>query len=254
MSSSAAAWGEARPNSLRPWGAARAAPTRKGLERNGCKRIGVLAAVAAAGVALSVFGCSAGYDIPPLAEGLTLQGDRDCAADNEPSQGDACSQDCLTATCASGLGKRICTCEGGVFLQCACLPPDNWPYKDVPAAPFCDNLTGQPKYLSGETCLGEGVECRSSVYPEQGCRCMNKVWQCTTSEGLSPAAASCESFGNGKQAVLKDQPCDAEHEWDLCIARDYNPTGTSPRGCVCMAEAGQYFWTCGATNRWFRTE
>jgi endo-1,3-1,4-beta-glycanase ExoK len=38
-----AAWGEARPNSLRPRGAARAAPTRKGLERSGCKLIGVLA-------------------------------------------------------------------------------------------------------------------------------------------------------------------------------------------------------------------
>jgi hypothetical protein len=40
--SSAAAWGEARPNSLRPRGAARAAPTREALERSGCKLIGVL--------------------------------------------------------------------------------------------------------------------------------------------------------------------------------------------------------------------
>src|SRR6187399_2407763 len=40
--SSAAAWGEARPNSLRPRGAARAAPTRKVLERSGCKPSGVL--------------------------------------------------------------------------------------------------------------------------------------------------------------------------------------------------------------------
>ena len=40
--SNAVAWGEARPNSLRPRGAARAAPTRKVLERSGCKWIGVL--------------------------------------------------------------------------------------------------------------------------------------------------------------------------------------------------------------------
>jgi len=219
-----------------------------------CLRRSLRAAVAAVGVALAVFGCSGGYDIPPLAEGLSLQGDRDCAADNEPSQGDACSQDCLTASCASGLGKRVCTCSGGVFLQCACLPPDNWPYKDVPGAPFCDNLTGQPKYLSGETCLTEGKECRSSDFPEQGCRCMGKVWQCSTSEGMAANAVSCESLGGGKQEVLKDQPCTVEQEWDLCIARNYNPTGTSPRGCVCMPEAGQYFWTCGATNRWFRAE
>ena len=36
------AWGEARPNSLRPRGAARAAPTREVPERSVCKRIGVL--------------------------------------------------------------------------------------------------------------------------------------------------------------------------------------------------------------------
>jgi Flp pilus assembly pilin Flp len=38
-----AAWGEARPNSLRPRGAARAAPSRKGLERRAVKPIGALA-------------------------------------------------------------------------------------------------------------------------------------------------------------------------------------------------------------------
>ena len=42
---SAAAWGAARPNSLRPRGAARAAPTSKGLERRAAKPLGVLAAL-----------------------------------------------------------------------------------------------------------------------------------------------------------------------------------------------------------------
>ena len=56
----------------------------------------------------------------------------------------------------------------------------------------------------------------------------------------------------GKQATLKDRPCD--NEWQLCVARDFNPTGTSPRGCVCMMEGGQLSWTCGATNRWWRAE
>ena len=59
-------------------------------------------AIAWAGVGLALVGCSEGYDIPARpAELEMLQGDADCLADNEPSQGDACTQDCLTATCAS---------------------------------------------------------------------------------------------------------------------------------------------------------
>jgi hypothetical protein len=198
-------------------------------------------------------GCSGGYDAPPLpADHQPLQGDEDCAADNEPSQGDRCSQDCLTATCGGSLGRRICTCEGGVFLQCACLPPESWPFDHVPAAPYCDNLTGQPKYLSGETCHDPGQQCVSSNFPEQGCDCRDKVWVCGTSEGIAPGAAECESFGSGLLEVLKGQPCD--NEWQLCIARNYNDTGTSPRGCFCSPQGAQPLWTCGATNRWFRAE
>lgn len=219
---------------------------RKSLRRS------LRAAVVAAGVGLAVFGCSGGYDIPPAPAGTpALQGDEDCQLDNEPSQGDACSQDCLTATCASGMGRRICTCEGGVFLQCACLPPENWPFKDVPTAPYCDTLTGLPKYLAGETCT-DGLTCRSTTFPEQGCHCSGKIWQCGMADAEPANSPSCESFGNGKQGVLKDLPCDTE--WQLCIARDYNPTGTSPRGCACLKEGAQLSWTCGATNRWYRAE
>jgi hypothetical protein len=210
------------------------------------------AAVAAGVVALAVFGCSGGYDSVPLPEGEPLaQGDADCQADNEPSQGDVCTQDCLTATCASGMGRRICTCSGGVFLQCACMPPANWPFKDVPAAPYCDHTTGQPKYLSGERCT-EGQECRSADFPEQGCHCIGEIWQCGSSDDVSEGAPSCEPFGNGLQAVLDGQPCDTE--WQLCVSRDFNPTGTSPRGCACMKDGAQLLWSCGATNRWWRAE
>jgi hypothetical protein len=154
-----------------------ATPTEQKAARKSLRR-SLRAAVVAAGVGLAVFGCSAGYDIPPPPAGTeALQGDMDCDSDTEPSQGDACSKDCLTATCASGMGRRICTCEGGVFLQCACLPPETWPFKDVPTAPYCDTLTGLPKYLSGETCT-EGLTCRSTTFPDQGCHCMGKIWQC----------------------------------------------------------------------------
>jgi hypothetical protein len=213
----------------------------------------MFASVAAASLLLGGGGCSGGYDVPLPAGHVPPQGDADCLADNEPSQGDVCTQDCLTATCASGRGRRVCTCEGGVFLQCACLPPADWPYEDVPAAPYCDALTGEPRYLSGERCE-EGLSCRSSTFPDQGCHCIQNVWQCGAASDVPQGAATCESFGNGKQAVLKDQPCDAEQEWQLCVARDYNPTGTSPRGCVCMKDGAAFAWYCSATNRWWRAE
>jgi hypothetical protein len=196
-------------------------------------------------------GCSDGYDVPAR-EGYVPSGDTKCLADDEPGQGDPCSQDCLTASCASGMGKRMCTCESGVFVQCACLPPDNWPYKEVPAAPFCDRLTGIPSKLIGERCSVEGQQCRSSNFPEEGCTCTGGIWNCGASAGLSAAAVECEAQGSGLQAILKNDPCD--QEWQVCIARDFNPTGTSPRGCLCRRSGAALEWYCGSTNRWWRAE
>ena len=222
-----------------------------GAERRAGWRRSLAAAVAATALAV-VHGCSAGYDTPIPADYQTPQGDLDCMNNTEPSQGDVCTQDCLTATCAGGMGRRICSCGGGVFLQCACLPPANWPYDDVPTAPYCDSITGEPMYLAGELCKGEGLTCISSGFPEQGCTCVGGFWQCGASAGLPQTGASCESYGNGKGAVLDDQPCDAE--WRLCITRDYNDTGTSPRGCACLAQGARLLWKCGSTNRWWRAE
>ena len=78
------------------------------------------------------------------------------------------------------------------------------------------------------------------------------------SKKLADAEASVASGENAQKIAALERDLKkaevTEHEWDLCIARDYNPTGTSPRGCVCMAEGAQYFWACGATNRWYRSE
>jgi hypothetical protein len=213
------------------------------------------AAVAVAAALVTALGCSSGYDIP--SNGVVPKGDADCMADMEPSQGDVCTRDCLDATCASGMGRRVCTCEGGVFLQCACLPPAYWPYKEVPTAPYCDPLTGDVRVLAGETC--SATACRSAANPMLGCECLQGVWQCGSAAAIAAEAPSCESFGRGLQATLKNRPCD--NEWQLCIARDYNPEGTSPRGCVCMKDDptsvdpnAPKTWTCGATNRWWRAE
>jgi len=231
------------------------------------------AALAVVGSVLAAGGCSSGYDIPlPAAQAcasdaecpsanlcnpstLTCapQGDVDCQLNNEPSQGDACSADCTTATCASERGKRICTCSGGVFVQCACLPPDNWPYEDVPTAPYCDRLTGEPRYMNADRCT-TGETCLSSTAPGQSCVCIENGWQCGLAElqGVPAGAPECESLGSGQQAVLKNKPCTTE--WQLCIARDYNPDGTAPRGCGCFDKNGSLEWYCGATNRWWRAE
>jgi len=61
----------------------------------------------------------------------------------------------VSATCGGDQGYRVCTCVGGVFVQCACMPPERWPYDgEVPTAPYCDSITGQPQYLGGETLHG----------------------------------------------------------------------------------------------------
>lgn len=236
------------------------------------------------GVASIVAACSSSYDVPlppaqacdpnkkwseqgcppawlcdPATSLCAPKGDVDCRLNAEPSQGDTCTVDCLDATCASERGRRVCTCEGGVFVQCACLPPDNWPYDEVPATPYCDRLTGQPIYLTGDRCT-LGQQCLSSTAPGQSCICATTatstvpMWQCglAANQGVAPGAPECESLGTGMQAVLKNKPC--FKEWELCIARDYNPDGTSPRGCGCFEKDGSLEWYCGSTNRWWRAE
>ena len=246
-------------------------------------RRSVLATLAVVIPIVAFGGCSEGYDIPahsmpcptdgtacPL--GMSCQpstglcaptGDVDCEINNEPSQGDMCSKDCIgvegvSATCGGDQGYRVCTCVGGVFVQCACMPPERWPYDgEVPTAPYCDSITGQPQYLGGETCTTPGLQCASTVEANMGCVCNNNGtinnWLCGTLDTLmiAPGAASCESFGSGKQEVLDDNPC--APEWSLCISRNFNATGTSPRGCICNLE-GTNRWWCGAINRWFRAE
>lgn len=217
-------------------------------------RRSLFAAAVAAGL-LAAVGCSGGYDIAPLPNGELAEGDRLCRDDMQPSQGDLCTQDCLTATCAGGTGRRICTCEGGVFLQCACLPPADWPYKDVPSAPYCDRISGRPQYLATDLCTGEGRQCVSSTNPALGCTCTKGAWQCGSSASYGSGAEECEALGRGVGALMDSKPCaDADMKlWQLCITRDFNPEGTSPRGCVCN-DNGQQVWQCGATNRWYRAE
>lgn len=249
-----------RPEPSRPW-------------RSVLATFAVVAPIVAAG------GCSEGYDIPPLnipcptdgtscplgmscmpSTGLCAPtGDVDCELNNEPSQGDMCTQSCLgKATCGGDQGMRACTCVGGVFVQCACLPPERWPYDDeVPTAPYCDSLTGQPRYLGGEPCTSPGAQCASTVEANMGCVCQTNgttsTWLCGALGTLmiDPNAQSCESLGTGRHEVLDDNPC--EPEWALCISRNFNATGTSPRGCICNLEGNNRWW-CGAINRWFRAE
>ncbi len=226
--------------------------TKPAVSRQSSRFRRTLCAVAVAGGGLlAAVGCSGGYDIDPLPAGELLEGDIACMND-EGSQGQPCSQDCLTASCNGGTGRRVCTCEGGVFLQCACLPPADWPYREVPAAPYCDPLTGQPRYMAGTGCKTEGAQCVSRAFPAQGCTCRTGVWQCGASDGFAADAAECEALGSGLYPVLKDKPCDTL--WQLCISRDFNQTGTSPRGCACMMDGGRQAWRCGGTNRWYRAE
>jgi hypothetical protein len=235
---------------------------------------GVALGVASA-VALSFGGCSGGYDIdtdPALldAAGYTKDGvDASCNPD-DANQGDLCTQDCDLGpnSCNSSRGRRYCTCEGGVYVQCQCLPPDNWPYKDVPAAPYCDSISGEPRYLMNAPCTkaGVGTTCRGRKDPTMGAVCMAAAgggaptWTSGTvaALGVSENAAACEDFGTGmvydSRNVFGPHNKQCDTDWELCIGRDVNQESTSPRGCVCWPEASGLKWLCVATQRWFRAQ
>jgi hypothetical protein len=216
----------------------------------------VVAVLAIAGALLVASGCSDGYDIPPQTGHAA-----DATCLSEPSAGDVCTVDCYPGpnTCASNMGERMCTCEGGVYVQCVCLPPPDWPYDEVPVARYCDLDSGEPRYLINQRCASEGQLCVGAKSPTEGCVCQRTgaqlLWACTAADilGVPPGAPTCESLGSGLHDGMKDKPCDTL--WDVCISRNYNPTGTSPRGCLCrMDNPGdtQPTWYCGATNRWWR--
>jgi hypothetical protein len=202
-------------------------------------------------------GCS-GYDkdTSPADEAFMATEAALCAAG--PGQGDRCTEDCIS-TCHSGSGARVCTCEGGVFVACHCLPPEGWPYEPGQTAPYCDDVTGHPLALANELCEPEGAECISTAAPEQGCRCQRTTdgtkvaWSCNNAGvlGIPSDARSCESFGNGRSELVKKTSCTP---WQLCVPRNYTEDATTPRGCVCIPEGNAQDWACGSTNRWFRPE
>ena len=226
-------------------------------------------------------GCS-GYDKPKLtpeeldallvASGWTPEAaaadgyDAHCEPGLEPGQGDLCTHDCrLDLDCNARLGRRVCTCEGGVYIQCICEPPEGWPYERSPSptAPYCDRITGEPRYLQGDRCDAIGLKCVGEKDPEMACTCTANAggvgnWLCsaTSAHMPPPDAPKCEDFGSGMRGPLDrtEEACDTR--WDLCVARDYYLESTAPRGCACLSRDGGLTleWICGSTNRWFRPE
>jgi len=202
-------------------------------------------------------GCS-GYDkdASPADEAFMATEAALCAAG--PGQGDRCTVDCI-GTCQGATAARVCTCEGGVFVACQCLPPEGWPYEPGQTAPYCDAITGHPFALANEACEDEGAECISTQAPEQGCRCelsadgRKVAWSCGNAGtlGIPAEARTCESYGNGLMALVKKTSCTP---WQICVARDYYEASTTPRACACIPEGNAQDWVCGSTNRWFRPE
>ena len=120
-------------------------------------------------------------------------------------------------------------------------------------SPTCDASV----VVAGQSCAEVGYECFDGATPGQGCACRKPplLWECGLNGalGISETAPICEdTYESGYLGRLDEEPCDTE--WQLCIARDYNPEGTSPRGCACLRDGGDLAWSCGATNRWWRAE
>lgn len=202
-------------------------------------------------------GCS-GYDKAPSPADEAFKATEAALCAAGPGQGDRCTEDCLS-TCQGATAPRVCTCEGGVFVACHCLPPEGWPYEPGQVAPYCDDITGHPLALANETCSDEGAECISTQAPEQGCRCQltaagnRSAWTCGNAGvmGIPNEARTCESYGNGLMALVKKTSC---KPWQICVARDYYVDSTTPRACACIPEGNAQDWVCGSTNRWFRPE
>jgi hypothetical protein len=99
--------------------------------------------------------------------------DPSCNSTNARS-GSACSIDCRVACGFQNMGLKICTCEGGVYAQCPCPPPEN--YLGAPTAPACQTSDGTTEELDDTPCTTEWEQCIGTDAvtgnTPRGCACL----------------------------------------------------------------------------------
>ena len=99
--------------------------------------------------------------------------DPSCNSTNARS-GSACSIDCRVACGFQKMGLKICTCEGGVYAQCPCPPPEN--YLGAPTAPPCQTSDGTTEELDDTPCSTEWEQCIGTDAvtgnTPRGCACL----------------------------------------------------------------------------------
>ena len=150
----------------------------------------------------------------------------------EANSGSPCTRDCWAPCGFDRLGFKECTCEAGIYSNCACPTPSK--FEGAELAPSCADLP----------------------FPEE-------------SMGLdTPSCASLDETFRGECIDIFDPPgvtgfaCNVP--WQVCSGIAPEDPGNPNRGCVCLPdiddETGQFvepmatFWRCGSTNGWFRRD
>lgn len=163
--------------------------------KTGCARFGLLC------VALYFGACSSGES--PVGRGTAIQlpddaGNPYCDSTNAKA-GDPCTVDCAIPCGFSGLGVKYCTCSGGSYWQCPCVPPDDW--KGAATAPCCDTPDGTTTSLKDTPCHDEWAQCVGTdpnTGTPKGCACIKSplggmYWRCGSTNHwfVAEAGAKC---------------------------------------------------------------
>lgn len=174
----------------------------------GYARFAALAA-ALAPIAFGSVACSSGggplIGTPENGEAIQLPDKNNpfCDSTNAKPNVGPCTVDCAIPCGFSGLGTKYCTCSGGAYWQCPCIPPNDW--KGATTAPCCADFgspDGQTTSLADKPCDTEWAECVGTdpnTGTPKGCACVKnlvgtgKTWRCgSTNHWFIPeAGAQC---------------------------------------------------------------
>lgn len=159
-----------------------------------------LLAIVACSTACSGGEPSVGYDTNAIA--LPNKDNPYCDSTNA-KVGVPCTVDCAIPCGFGGLGQKYCSCSGGAYWQCPCIPPPDW--QGAQTAGCCADFgspDGQTTSLKGTPCDTEWAQCVGTdpnTGTPKGCACIKTpgnpalTWQCgSTNHWFMPeAGAKC---------------------------------------------------------------
>lgn len=92
-----------------------------------------------------------------------------------------CTKDCCIPCGIDSAGSKVCTCAGGVYSNCSCLPP----------------ATGYPPGLQGGPCMPQGSSSASAADTLKGKPCTVTNAVCFTSDSTPSSERGCICMADG---------------------------------------------------------